>query len=43
MKDPEEKGYHGSRTWFSKTTTELFIATVNKVKIARMISIIRNE
>jgi hypothetical protein len=31
------------RTWFSKTTTELFRAAVNKIIIARMISNIRNK
>lgn len=31
------------RTWFSKTTTELFRAAVNKVIISRMIANIRNE
>jgi hypothetical protein len=36
--EPEE-----GRTWFSKTTTELFRAAVNKVIIARNIVDIRKE
>jgi len=31
------------KTWYLKTTTELFKAAVNKVIIARMVANIRNE
>jgi len=36
--DHQEKGeYHGLKTYFSKTTTELFKAAINNVIISRMI------
>lgn len=34
----EEREYHGLKTWFSKTTTELFKTAVNQVIISRMIA-----